>query len=98
VAAKTASNPVRLILTIVMDALWVWALILLVAVVVAFFGFLADSSLGHTFLGFASKLVLPLGLKPVHTPYGGWLNVNAAATVLILLAAEWVLSMVRRAV
>jgi hypothetical protein len=40
--------------------------------------------------------VLPLGIDGVRTPYAGVFKVDAAATIMLLLVAEWLLGLVRR--
>lgn len=97
-AAARSSNPVRMLITVVMDVLWVWAVVVLAGLVVAFFGFMASASWGKAIVGITKLFVLPLGLPLIHTPYRGVFVLSAAATVLVVLAAEWVLGMVRRTV
>jgi hypothetical protein len=93
-----SSNPVRTIVTIVMDVLIAWVIVLLVHLVVGFFGIMADTQWGAQLLKLTSLAVLPVPVASVSTPYGGEFDVAAAATVGILLVAEWALSMVRRTV
>lgn len=89
------SKPVRTLLTIVMDVLVVVAIADTLRLVVLFFGQLAKAGWGEVVIAFTSPVVLPLGIEAIKTPYGGVFDVNAAATVVLLLVAEWVLSVVR---
>jgi len=91
-----APRPVSRVLTIVMDVLVVIAVCLTIGVVVRFFGTLADSSVGESYLRFVSLIALPLGLTPIDTPYGGQFDVSGAVTVGIVLLVEWALSIARR--
>jgi flagellar biosynthesis protein FliQ len=91
-----ASRPVTRILTIVMDVLVVVAVCLTIGVVVRFFGTLAGTQVGESYLRFVSVITLPLGLSAVNTPYGGHFDVGAVATVAIVLVIEWALSVARR--
>jgi hypothetical protein len=86
---------VRKGLTIVMDVLIVFAVALAVHVVVRYFGVLSSSHIGARFVGVSRHLVPTLGLGAPHSLYGGVLDENASLTVIILLAAEWVVSMLR---
>jgi len=79
-----------------MDVLVVIAVCLTIGVVVRFFGALADSSVGESYLRFVSLITLPLGLSPIDTPYGGQFDVSGAVTVGIVLVIEWALSIARR--
>jgi hypothetical protein len=88
----TSSTPARVAITAVMDALILVAVFLVAAVVVAFFGVLADSAVGQGVLRIASYLTLPLGFEPVATPYGGVFVTDAVVTVLAALVIEWLLS------
>ncbi|MDO8949602.1 MAG: hypothetical protein Q7V61_03680 [Actinomycetota bacterium] len=90
------SRPVARALTIIMDVLVVVAICLTIGVVVRFFGSLADSSVGVSYLRFVSLITAPFGFGTVNTPYGGQFNVNAAATVGVVLVVEWILSVARR--
>lgn len=93
-----ASRPVRTIIHVVMDVVFVLAVIDVVRVVVEFFGALAGQSWAKTFLKATGALVLPLGVKGIATPYGGVFDVGASITVLLLLAVEWGLGIARRSV
>jgi len=91
-----ASRPVPRALTIIMDVLVVVAVCLTIGVVVRFFGTLANTPVGESYLSFASIITLKLGISSVSTPYGGLFDVNAVVTVAIVLVAEWALSVARR--
>lgn len=94
--AKKSASPAYTIITIVMDILVAAAVVLVVHLVVSFFGAASSHQLGKGVLGLTRLAVLPLGIADVKTPYGGVFDLNATATVLLLLAAEWVLGLVRR--
>jgi hypothetical protein len=94
--ASTQSSPARTLLTVVMDVLIAVALIALTGLVIEFFGQLMAQPLGRQFYTLAMRAVIPLGLKPIPTPYGGAFDLNAVASVLLYVIAEWVLGMVRR--
>lgn len=92
-----AARPVRTLLTIVMDLLFVVAVILVVRIVVEFFGVLTAQAWAKAVVNATNILVAPFGIEPIPTPYGGVFDVNAALTVLLLLAIEWALGVARRA-
>jgi hypothetical protein len=96
VAKRGPSSPVRTIITLLMDVLVAVAVMGLAHLVVAFFGSVSGSGVGKGILGVTGLFVLPLGIAAIPTPYGGIFEVNAAATVLGLLGAEWLLGLVRR--
>ncbi len=79
-----ASKPVRTLITIVMDLLVLVAVIATVGIVVRFFGALATTSVGESYLRLASLLRIPAGFKAITTPYGGLFDVNAVVTVGVL--------------
>lgn len=85
----------RTILTIVMDILIAVAIALTVRIVVLFFGQIAIQPWARSVIHFTQLLVIPFGMPPVKTPYHGVFDVNAALTIIALLAVEWVLSVVR---
>lgn len=91
-----ASKPVRTLITIVMDLLVLVAICATIGIVVRFFGALATTSVGESYLRFASMLRIPAGFEGITTPYGGTFDVNAAITVGVLLLTEWALSVARR--
>ncbi len=89
------SSPIRTILTIVMDVLVIIAIADTLRIVVEFFGQLAAQRWGELVIAFTNPVVIDFGVEAIKTPYGGVFDVNAALTVVALLVAEWVLSVVR---
>ena len=85
----------RTVITIIMDILVALAILLTVRLVVVFFGQLAAQSWGKGIAELAGYVTLPLGIEALKTPYGGVFDVDAGLTIVILLAAEWLLSVVR---
>jgi len=94
--AKGSGSAARTIVTLLMDVLVAVAVMAVAHLVVAFFGSMSGSEWGKGLLGITRLFVLPLGITPVPTPYGGIFDVNAAATVMGLLGVEWALGLVRR--
>lgn len=90
-----ARNPVRTVLSIVMDLIIVAAVAETVRMVVAFFGQLASQEWGKTIISLTDLITLPLGLDAIKTPYGGVFDVNGALTIVVFLLIEWALSSVR---
>jgi uncharacterized protein YggT (Ycf19 family) len=78
-----------------MDVLIALAIALTVRMVVEFFGALSAQGWGQAIIALTDPLTLPLGMEAIKTPYGGFFDVNAAITVVLLLLLEWVLSVVR---
>lgn len=91
-----ANKSVRTLITVVMDLLIIVALALVARLVVVFFDQLATADIGKAIASLTAPLVLPLGIEPIETPYGGVFDVNALVTLLGLLAVEWVLSLLRK--
>lgn len=91
-------SPGRIIVTVLMDLLVVIAVALVVHLVILFFGQISAQAWAKSIAGLTGHLALPLGIDPIRTPYAGTFDVNAALTVLVLLAGEWVLGTVRRTV
>ncbi|PKQ38590.1 MAG: hypothetical protein CVT59_00395 [Actinobacteria bacterium HGW-Actinobacteria-1] len=91
-----ASKPVRTLITIVMDLLVLVAVCATLGIVVRFFGALATTGVGESYLRFAGMLRISAGFEAIATPYGGSFDVNAAITVGVLLLIEWALSIARR--
>ena len=90
------SSAARTLITVLMDILVLVAVIGLAHLVVSFFGQLSHTGWGSGLLQLTRYAVLPLGLGPIETPYGGVFDVNAAATIVALLGVEWLLGAVRR--
>jgi hypothetical protein len=93
-AAKRST--VRTVITVVMDLLMVLVVVCVAHVIVSFFGRASSAGWGKGLLSITRLAVLPLHLGSIKTPYAGLLDVDATVTVLVLLAADWVLSLVRR--
>ena len=96
-SAKSGSAA-RKVVTIVMDLLVAAVVVLVVHLVVSFFGTLSGASWGAGVLKLTRLAVVPMGFEAIATPYGGVFDVNAAITSLALMAGEWVLGLVRRTV
>ncbi|HET6352542.1 MAG TPA: hypothetical protein VFG89_10510 [Coriobacteriia bacterium] len=91
----SSRSPVYTIFTIVMDLLVIVAIAVTCRLVVSFFGVLAAGTVGKVILAFTDPVTIPLGMDAIKTPYGGIFDVDAGLTIVILLLAEWVLSLVR---
>ncbi len=89
-------SPVSIVVTILMDVLMVLVVACVAHLIVSFFGRASSTDWGKGILSISKLVVLPLNLEPIKTPYGGILDVDATATVLVLLAVEWVLGLARR--
>ncbi len=83
-------------MTVLTDALFVWAAAVAASMVIRFFGVLAANPVTSSFMRFAERLVFPIDARVVATPYGGSFEVAAAYTVVILLVSEWLLSLFHR--
>ena len=90
----SGSQAVRTLITIIMDVLIAVAVVLAARMIVEFFGVLATQSWGEALIALTDPLVLPV-FEPVKTPYGGAFSPGAALTIALLVAVEWVLSIVR---
>jgi ACR3 family arsenite efflux pump ArsB len=91
-----SSKGARSLLLVLMDAIFVLAVVDVARLVVLFFGSLAESAVGTVFTDVTAYLVFPLGIDPVSTPWSGVFDWDTAVTVGILLAIEGVLGMARR--
>lgn len=91
----SSGKPLRTILTIIMDILVVIAIALTLRLIVEFFGSLAATSVGKAIVALTNPVTIGFGLEAIKTPYGGIFDVDAALTAVVLLLAEWVLSLVR---
>lgn len=91
----STGSPVRPIFTVIMNLLVVVAVALTTRLVVLFFGQLSSRWWGETIVAITNPATLPLGFDPIKTPYGGVFDIAAAATVILLLVAEWILSVFR---
>lgn len=90
-----SSRPARTLITVVMDILVVVAVVLTAALVVVFFRQLAVQPWGRSLVALTRPLIIPFGVSPIKTPYGGIFSVNLALTIVVLLVLEWVLSGIR---
>lgn len=88
-------KPARTIVSIVMNVLVLLAIAVTARLVVEFFGQLAAQQWGKLIIALTNPLVIPFGLDPIKTPYGGVFDVNAGITVAVFLGAEWLLSSIR---
>jgi len=86
---------VRPAFTIVMNLLVAGAAALTVRLIVVFFGQLAAQGWSEAVVALTNPITLPVGLDGIKTPYGGVFDVEAAVTIVVLLAGEWVLSVFR---
>lgn len=89
------SSLVRTALTVAMNVLFAFALLVTAGIIIEFFGALATTSWGEAIAGATEYFVLPIGVTSPRTPYGGVFDVDAAVTVVVLLLLEWTLSVVR---
>ena len=90
-----AKNPARTLLTIIMDILVVIAVALTIRLVVLFFGQLSAQGWAEAVVALTDPFVIPFGIEPIKTPYGGVFDAEAGITVVVLLVLEWVLSVIR---
>jgi hypothetical protein len=95
-AAPEGVSPVRTLLTVVMDVLIAVALIALTGLVFGFFGQLLAQPWGREIHTLAARAVIPFGIAPVATPYGGTFSLDAVVSILVYVVAEWAIGMVRR--
>ena len=86
---------VRTLLTVVIDILIVLAIALAFRQVAVFSGRIAHLCWAQALNALTGKLVIPFGVAAIKTPYGGVFDVDNALTVIVLVAAEWILSSVR---
>jgi hypothetical protein len=96
VSTSAKSSVGRVAVTVLMDVIVVVAVAALTHLVISFFGSMSGSSWGAGLLALTRYVVVPIGIEPLVTPYGGLFLVDAAGTVLGLLGVEWVLGLVRR--
>jgi len=90
-----SSKPARTIISIFLNLLIVVAIVLTARLVVEFFGQLAAQQWGKALVALSQPLLIPFGLEGIKTPYGGVFDVNAAMMIVLVLAAEWLLSGIR---
>jgi hypothetical protein len=85
-----------MLVTVVAGLLVLVELLVLTHLVVLFFGPAATHSWGQAVSGLASHFVVPIGIGPLRTPYAGVFDLDAGATVLLVLFAGWVVGTFRR--
>ena len=85
----------RTFITVVMDVLFVVAVLLTVRVAVRYFGALSSEGWGEAVVVASDRLVLSTGIEDVRSSYSGVFDVNATISIFVILAIEWVLSVVR---
>ncbi len=90
-----SSKSSRTLLTVIMNVLIVVAIALTARLVVLFFGQLASLEWSKALVSVTDLMVIPFGIEQIKTPYGGAFDANAALTILLVLALEWVLSLMR---
>lgn len=91
-----SSKPVSIFITIIMDLLVVVAIALTARACVVFFGQLEAQAWGKTIVALTQwLLVIPFGVSPIKTPYGGEFEVVTALTIGVVLLIEWALSSIR---
>ena len=77
----------------VMDVILVLVALAVLRLIIGFFGPLAASVGGAAYLSLTRHLIPPLAASwSVSSPYGGVFSVDAAILIVVLLAAEWLLS------
>lgn len=89
------ARPLRSLITVVMNVLVVVAVLLTVRVVARYFGALGASEWGSIVTRLGGVFTLPFGVQDLHSSYSGVFDVSAVLTILTLLVAEWILSIVR---
>ncbi len=90
-----SAKPARTIVSLIMNVLIAVAIAITARIVVEFFGQLAAQDWAKTIIALTNPLVIPFGVDGIKTPYGGFLDVDAAITVVLVLGAEWALSGIR---
>ncbi len=90
-----SSKPARTIITFIMNVLIALAIVLTARLVVQFFGQLEAQQWGEALVALTRPLLIPFGVEGIKTPYGGLFDVNAGLMILLVLAAEWLLSGIR---
>jgi len=78
-----------------MNLLVVLAVAMTIRLVVLFFGQLSAQGWSEAIVALTDPITIPAGLEGIKTPYGGVFDIEAAATVVLLLVGEWVLSVFR---
>lgn len=94
----SAAKPMRTLLSVVMDLLIIVAVVLVLRILVEFFGALTAQPWSDGFLRLTNALVLPLDLPDHTNEYGGFFDMDATVTILGTLLLEWVTGITRRSV
>jgi len=88
-------NTARSAFTILMNLLVLGAAAVTVRLIVMFFGQISAREWSEAIVALTNPITLPVGLEGIKTPYGGVFDLEAAVTIIVLLAGEWVLSIFR---
>jgi hypothetical protein len=88
----------RIVLTVIMDALLVFAAFVLARVVILFFGQLSAVPAANQIAHLTDHFLLPLTFTNITTPYHGTFDVLASVTLVAALVVEWIVGVVRRSV
>lgn len=91
-----SSKGARSFLLVVMDALFIVAVLDVARLVVGFFGELAGTQVGEKYLELSRYIVFPLGIDPTVTAQGGLFDWDTLVTVAAILIAEAAAAMIRR--
>jgi uncharacterized protein YggT (Ycf19 family) len=83
-----ASRGTRLVLTILIDAVIVVAVALALRLFVVFSAQINSENWAQAIDAITAHLVIPFGVRHLHTPYSGYFDVDAALTVLLAILAE----------
>jgi len=90
-----SSRTIRTVILVIMDLIVVLAVLLTARIVVEFFGVLASQGWAEALVSLTEPLAgFGIGSE-VKTPYGGVFDVPATIVVIVLLAVEWLLGVVR---
>lgn len=96
VSVSEARSLGRTALTVLVDIALVVAVLLLVRLVVGFFGVTAVNPVGRWYLRLTAPLAVPVaGDWEVRTPYGGVFAVDAGILIIGALVVEWALARLR---
>ncbi len=89
------AKPLRTVLTIIMDVLVIIAIAEVVRLIVLFFGQLYGTEWGKIVVTLTDPVTISFGVEAIKTPYGGVFDVDTALTIVVMLALEFLLSLVR---
>jgi hypothetical protein len=90
-----AGRALRAVLSVVIYVLILVLIALSLRQIVVFSGRIASQSWAQAIDVVAGHLVLPIGQPDVRTPYHGVFDVDNALTIVVVVLAEWGLSVVR---